>query len=97
MSARQYPRQAWVLLPSFKPKEVTIIEKAHPYSSMFSDWDKAEGGKTYHVDKLHPSITAAIADGREQVKKMAADIAKRQASMEKRIASLDKAEKGGAA
>lgn len=97
MSARQYPRQAWVLLPSFKPKQVTVTSRSHPHSCMFADWDWADDGKSYHFEKLHPSLAAAIASGREQVTKMAADIAKRQATMERRITSLDKAEKGGAA
>jgi len=94
MSKRQYPRQAWVLLPSFKPKEVTIAQRSHPHSTMFEDWDLASDGKSYHFEKLHPSLAAAIASGREQVVKMQADIEKRRATMEKRIASLDKAEKG---
>jgi len=94
MSKRQYPRQAWVLLPSFTPKKINIIEPAHAYSSMFADWDRDDTGKTYHVDKMFPSVGDAIAAGREQVVKMQADIEKRRATMEKRIASLDKAEKG---
>ncbi len=95
MSKRQYPRQAWVLQPSFKPKEVTIVR---PYSSAsWDEWDVAEGGKSYHKDSLFPTMAEAIAYGREQVEKQRADIAKRQATLEKRIAALDKAEKGGAA
>lgn len=96
MSKRQYPRQAWVLQPSFKPKEVAVVR---PYSTWNSseEWDVVEGGKSYHKDSLFPSVAAAIANGREQVEKQRLDIAKRQATLEKRIAALDKAEKGGAA
>jgi len=91
MSKRQYPRQAWVLLPSFKPKEITIV---NPYRTGQGeeDWDVAEGGKFYHKDHLFPSMSAAIAYGRAQVEKQAADIEKRQAMLDKRTAALDKAE-----
>lgn len=91
MSKRQYPRQAWVLLPSFKPKEVTITK---PYGSMSSveDWDMADSGKSYHKDSLFPSMAEAISHGRDQVEKLKADLAKRQDTLNKRIAALDKAE-----
>lgn len=91
MSKRKYPRQAWVLTPSFKPKEVTI-EKGYASWRGASDWDIAEGGKQYHVDTLFDSKAAAIANGREQVIKTQADIDKRQLNLNKRIAALDKAE-----
>ncbi|MFS2027111.1 hypothetical protein [Massilia sp. CT11-137] len=94
MSKRQYPRQAWVLLPSFKPKELTITQRSHPYSSMFESWDLASDGKSYHFEKLHPNKDAAIAAGRDLIEKARANIAKRQETMNKRIAALDKAEKG---
>ena len=91
MSKRKYPRQAWVLLPSFKPKEVTITKQYGSWSSA-EDWDLADSGKSYHKDSLFPSMSAAVAHGRAQVEKQAADIAKRQATLEKRIAALNKAE-----
>ena len=91
MSARQYPYQAWVLLPSFKPQEVTVTAPSHPHSTMFKDWDTTSKGKDYHVKNLFDSNAAAIADGREQIKKLQADIAKRQETVNKRIAALDKA------
>lgn len=90
--SREYPRQAWVLMPSFKPVEVTITK---PYGSWgnVSDWDVATSGKHYHYEVLYPSRTAAIAAGREKVKEVQADIDKRQLNLNKRIASLDKANK----
>jgi hypothetical protein len=102
VSKRQYPRQAWVLLPSFKPKEVTIVKRYGSWSGT-DDWDVAEGGKLYRKDSLFPTMTDAIAFGRIEVEKQQADIAKRQERLIKRIAALDKAaaqgdqaaEKGG--
>lgn len=93
MSKRQYPRKVWVLQPSFKPKQINIVEPAHEYSTMFLDWDRDDTGKTYHIDKMLPTLGAAIAEGRAQIAKMRADIEKRQETMNKRIAALDKAEK----
>ena len=92
MSKRQYPRQAWMLLPSFKPKELTIVEHYRNWGSGM-DWDRAEGGKTYNVDKLFGTKADAITAGRDLIEKARADIAKRQETMNKRIAALDKAEK----
>lgn len=93
MANRNYPRQAWVLLPSFKPQEVTVTAPAHPNSTMFEDWECTSKGKDYHIDNLHPTLAAAIAHGRAQVEKLQADIAKRQATVNKRIAALEKAQK----
>lgn len=92
MAKRTYPRIEWILLPSFKPKQIHVVEPAHEYSTMFADWDRDDTGKCYHIEKLYPTAKAAIASGREQVEKMAADIAKRQETIKKRIAALDKAE-----
>jgi hypothetical protein len=90
--SRVYPRQAWVLLPSFKPKEVTLVK---PYCAWGStrDYDVAESGKHYHKDELHLSQEAAIAAGRVKVAATQANIDKRQENLNKQIASLDKADK----
>jgi hypothetical protein len=92
MSKRKYPRQAWVLLPSFKPKELTIVEHCRNWGAGM-DWDYADGGKAYNVDKLFDTKSDAITAGRAQIAKLQADIAKRQDTLNKRIAALDKAEK----
>lgn len=89
MSERTYPYKAWVLMPSFKPKEVELVEK---YSAYYTEYDQAAGGKSYHLSELHHSKSAAIAEGRERAAKQSADLAKKQASLAKRIAELDKAE-----
>lgn len=89
---REYPRQAWVLLPSFKPEEVTVTGPSHPYSTMFEDWEATSKGKGYHLKSLFESKAAAIENGREQIEKQRADLAKRQNTLNKRIAALDKAE-----
>lgn len=92
MSDRKYPREAWVLQPSFKPKRVVITGRAHPNSSMFKEWEASESGKDYHANDLHESKLAAIAVGREKLQALEAEIAKRQETLSKRKAALDKAE-----
>jgi hypothetical protein len=91
MSEREYPRKVWVLMPSFKPVEVTVVEKYGSYS--LADYgDVTEKGKLYPVEAMHPTKDAAITSGREKCKALQADIDKRQDTLNKRISALDKAE-----
>lgn len=84
---RVYPRQAWILMPSFKPKEVTVVKQYYN-----KDWDKLESGKLVNVVDLHATKAAAITAGREAVIKTQADIAKRQINLDKKVVALNKAE-----
>lgn len=87
MSEKTYPYQAWVLMPSFKPKEVELVARAR------LDWEESSTGKWYHHTELHPSKAEAIAAGWEKIRIQQADIDKRQAKLNKRIVELDKAER----
>lgn len=87
---RKYPRQAWMLQPSFKPVEVTVVKRPYPHS--YPDLDELSTGKTEHIESLYPTKAAAIAAGREAVAKAEADLLKRRANLDKKIKSLDKAE-----
>lgn len=91
MSSRVYPRTVWVLMPSFKPVAVEVV---NPYGEF---WGKDYGdvtvtGKRYALNQMHESKESAIAVGRLEIAKQYADIAKRTDNMNKRIAALDKAE-----
>jgi hypothetical protein len=88
---RQYPRQAWVLLPSFKPKEITV-EKQYKSWSGAADGDLSSTGKWYAVEGLYPTKAAAIAAGRQEINAQQTDLDKRHERIQKRIAALDKAE-----
>lgn len=88
---RKYPYKAWVLQPSFKPVEVTLVKSAYTHS--YTDWDETDKGKSIHIQLLHPSKAAAIAAGRQQLIAQADDLAKRKERLDKRCAALDKAEK----
>lgn len=88
---REYPRQVWVLTPSYKPTEVTVVQRYAAWSN--HDYgDQTDKGKLYHMAHMHASKSAAIAAGREAIKKVQADINKRQENLNKRVAALDKSE-----
>lgn len=92
-TARVYPRQAWVLMPSYKPKEVTVIKPYGTYSPGVKEWDIIESGKSYHHAYLYASKEVAIATGKDLCLRMQLALNKRQISLDKKIAALNKAEK----
>lgn len=87
MSEKTYPYQAWVLMPSFKPKEVELVARAR------LDWEESSTGKWYHHTELHSSKAEAIAAGWEKIKIQQADIDKRRENLNKRINQLEKDER----
>lgn len=89
MEPQTYPFNAWVLTPSFKPKEVTITG---PYISTAPDWLESDTRNIHHKNELYPSKAVAIAMGRELLVKQKAALEKRQANINKKHAALDKAE-----
>jgi len=86
----EYPATAWVLQPSFKPVEVTLTRRLHEHG--YQGWHATAKGQPHHQDKLHATKHEAITVGRAQVATLEADLVKRRASLNKRIAALDKAE-----
>lgn len=85
----KFPYKGWVLMPSFAPKELTFTEKSW-YSPDFHLTEASS--KYYSVDEIYKSKSDAIAAGREQLKKLMADLEKRAETIRKRCAALDKAE-----
>lgn len=85
---RNYPYTAWVLTPAFLVKEVTLCERS--FGS--DEWDKTAEGKAYHVNDLHPTKSAAISAGRQQIIKQADDLKKKRENLAKKASNLDKAE-----
>lgn len=89
MNERIYPYLGWVLTPSFKPKQVTLITK---YGYGQTDYgDLTEAHKLYALDEIFPTKEEAITYGHERVKKQQAALDKTQAAIHKRRASLEKA------
>lgn len=88
---RAYPYTAWVLLPSFAPKEVTLIEQAYSFSH--PEWDKSESGKSYHAEhELFATKQAAIDAGWKRIATQEAKLTKEAEGIKKRRAALLKAE-----
>ncbi|WP_027980599.1 hypothetical protein [gamma proteobacterium L18] len=84
MRERIYPYTAWLLTRSFQPLQIELIGPGYAASG----YDRTESGRNYHVDELYPSLAAAIACGEGKLAELAADIAKRQASLDKRRDAL---------
>lgn len=87
MSKQIFPYDGWVLMPSFKPVQVALVESNH--SPL---WHKTESGKLYCTDNIHQSKQAAIAAGRAALDGQQAALEKKQANINKRRAALEKAE-----
>ncbi|KAF1698321.1 hypothetical protein CSC62_05275 [Pseudoxanthomonas jiangsuensis] len=84
--SRTYPYKAWVIQPSGKPKEVTLVETYDSWLDV--SWDISDSGKSYHIDNLHPTKDAAIAAGLDALDAQQANLTKRQTTLEKKRATL---------
>jgi len=84
-----YPTSAWILQPSFKPIAVEMVKRKYDHG--YPDWHAAVSGKAYHESNLHPTLEDAIAAGRAKIIRLEADLTKRRANVDKRIAALNKA------
>ena len=85
-----YPYTAWVLQPSFKPKEVTFVN--HCEGWIGEDYGcESEGGRVYRRDAIHATKTAAITFGTAEVRRMQLAIDKKQESLNKKREALAKA------
>lgn len=87
--SRIYPRQVWVLQPSMKPIEVTVV-KGYSSWNRVDYGDITEKGKIYPLSDIFPTKDAAIQAGRDACKKAQADIDKRIENLRKKLAQLDK-------
>lgn len=92
MTDRTYPRQAWVLQPSFRPKEITLVRKYSSYSS--TDYgDESDTGKVYPPNAMFDTKADAIEAGHMRLNKQIATLDKQRIAIDKRAAALKKAEK----
>jgi hypothetical protein len=89
IKARQYPYYAWVLQPSFKPKQILIVGRVFLYS--YPEYDKTKSGTSYHIDKLFLTKDAAVAHGWERIREIEADLAKRTERLAQKRQELEKA------
>lgn len=58
MTEKTYPRKAWVLMPSFKPVEISVVKE-----DRIPSYDISEKGKSYHISDLFETKEAAIEAG----------------------------------
>lgn len=85
---RSYPRDVWVLQPSFRLKQVTVVRKYSCWGST-DHGDETEGRKRYAVSEMFATREEAITAGREQLKRQQADLTKKQENLKKRLDLLD--------
>ncbi len=89
MSERTYPYTAWVLQPSFKPKQVEFVRN---YVTWGRDYgDESASGKIYMKGDIFPTKEDVINEGWRRVEKQEADLEKKQASLNKKKTELTKA------
>jgi hypothetical protein len=90
MSARTYPYDGWVLLPSFKLKKVTFVKNYGAYSG--DHGDITDSGKYYQLSQIHALRSDALIAGHNQLNLQQARLDKQLAVMAKRRAALIKEE-----
>lgn len=83
---RTYPRKAWVLTPSFKPKEVELVSQMKAFSRDYGD--KTESGKCYEHSEMFETKQAAVMDGWRRYDEQAAKLDKMRISLEKKRQAL---------
>ena len=82
-----FPYTGWVLMPSFKPAELTFVEQDHYYRSRH----KSQSGKVYSTHTIYRDKHGAIAAGHVELLKQQAAVDKKQTNIHKRRAALEKA------
>jgi hypothetical protein len=90
MNERTYPYNAWVLTPSFKPKEVELVKPYRAFGGQ--DYgDLTETGKMYGVTEMFPTKRAAVQEGWRRVDKQKADLDKKLIGIAKKRKALQEA------
>lgn len=85
--SKSYPYQAWVLTPSFAPKEVTIVE---PGRWSTAGWLPTIAGKHYHENEVFDSKNLAIEGGWSRLQEQEDAIQKKLDSINKKKSTLTK-------
>jgi len=84
---RTYPYKAWVLTPSFKPKEVELVQPYRAFGGQ--DYgDLTETGKMYGTAEMFESKRAAVLEGWRRHDEQAAKLDKMRITLEKRRQAL---------
>lgn len=83
---KEYPYQAWVLTPSFAPKQVTVVEP----DRWSNGWLPTESGKHYQASDIYATKALAIQGGWDRVATQEAALKKKVESLEKKKSVLTK-------
>ena len=83
----QYPRKAWVLQPSLRPKQVTLVEGI----ATFEGYAESNTGKWYRLNETYETKAEAIAAGWMRIGEQQAALDKKSANLDKKRAALAKA------
>lgn len=88
----KFPYAGWVLMPSFKPKEITFVRQYETrWGTKKPTYHQPESGKEYHVDDIYKSKTDAIRVGHKRLNEQQEALDKKQLNLNKRRAVLEKA------
>lgn len=87
----EFPYKAWRLTPSFKPVEVEITGNNTGWNRRHKEV-RASNGSNYQIGDLFESKALAIEDGRTSLRIQQELLNKRQATIDKKLAALAKAE-----
>lgn len=90
MTTRTYPYKAWILMPSFKPVEVSFV-KAYSSFSGYDYGDITSAGKTCAVNDIHATKEAAMEVGHARLEALRGKIERMQLGHDKKLAALKKA------
>lgn len=85
MSEYSFPYTAWVLTPSFIPKQVELVEAAY-----YNDWHSTKNRKSYHISDLFIEKKNAIEAGWRRLDEQESALRKRADAINKKKANLTK-------
>lgn len=92
--SQAFPYTAWLLLPSFKPCQVTIAKPCSGYGSMWAHLHEDEKGKTYNTNYLFSTKEECITDGWKRLSDQEAALETKFAKLRKRKETLGRAFRG---
>lgn len=83
----QFPRKAWVLQPSFRPKQVTLVE----IPDSLKEFAETDTGKWYRLTETYATKAEAIAGGWMRIGEQQTALDKKSTNLDKKRAALAKA------
>lgn len=82
------PMTGWILQPSFRLKQVTLVERCQWVSA--PGWFRCEAGKTIHASAFYKTREEAISAGQQRLADQQKALDVKQDNLNKRSAMLAK-------